>query len=332
MNPKLSIAIALTIIFSTATLFIASNWSHQQAEAKPSLDTSLITVNINQEPIQPLPNTIKLNAQKVLLGDKLFHDKNLSANNTISCSSCHNLEQGGTDKLAISIGINGNKGLFNAPTVFNSAFNHVFFWDGRATTLESQAVNPLFNPLEMGNTSWQPILNYLNSSQEYQKLFASIYNKAIDQYQVLDAIAEFERSLITPNSRFDKYLNGDHQALNTIELEGYQLFKDRGCISCHNGINIGGNHMQKAGIFTPISSNTDQGEPLPPLKVPSLRNIALTSPYFHDGSAKSLQEAVQTMGEAQLGIALSELETKKIVEFLNSLTGEYKNQRLTASQ
>jgi cytochrome c peroxidase len=290
-----------------------------------------------QEPIIPLPDRLPLNRQKVILGEKLFHDVNLSHNKTLSCASCHDLNKGGADGLSLPITAQNQKNklpnqpIFNSPTVFNSTFNFAQGWEGKTRTLKLQAAIPLFNTFEMGNTSWSDILNYLELSPSYQSQFSQVYASAkIEGEHVLDAISEFERSLITPNSRFDLYLKGDKQVLSTYELDGYQLFKDRGCISCHHGINIGGNMFQKAGVFKPLFENVaymNNNQKL--FKVPSLRNIALTAPYFHDGSIETLEEAIDLMAKHQLGVTLLQDENNKIQAFLKTLTGQYKGQLLS---
>jgi cytochrome c peroxidase len=302
-------------------------------------DLSLIDNYLVSEAIPPIPTEVNLNLHKISIGEKLFHDPNLSADNTISCASCHNLSKGGTDNRKHSIGIKDRLGTINAPTIFNASFNFVQFWDGKAKTLKEQAVVPLFNRHEMGNTGWDKIIYYLNNDHEYQLLFQNVYQLPITSDSMLDALVEYEKSLITPNSRFDRYLKGDINALNTFELEGYQLFKNQGCISCHQGVNMGGNMFQQAGIFVPISNLTNQ-ESLGRynvtkdekdkgyFKVPSLRNIALTSPYFHDGSVDNLEDAVKKMANAQLGIDFTDQQIQKVSAFLRTLTGEYKNQPL----
>ena len=309
--------------------------SHPQKNRKTLLETNSI-----KDPIQPIPEQLELNLQKTALGEKLFNDINLSANSTISCASCHNLSKGGADNTPTSIGIHGQQGIINAPTVYNAGFNFAQTWNGQTQSLNEHILLPLFNPIEMGNTDWLKILEYLNGSTEYQTLFENLYmTLPITKDNMIDAIVEFERSLITPNSRFDRYLKGDSQALNALELEGYQLFKDRGCISCHHGVNMGGNMFQKAGIFIPIFREDENdwngrfnitGNPSDKglFKVPTLRNIALTAPYFHDGSAKDLTEAINIMAKHQLGITLAETENNKIKAFLESLTGQYKGLQL----
>lgn len=285
--------------------------------------------------IQPIPLKVKLNYQKVELGKKLFHDPRLSYDNTISCASCHDLKQGGDDGLKFSIGINGQIGSVNAPTVLNSAFNFKQFWDGRANTLEEQAEQPIHHPKEMGS-NWSQAIDKLSQDKNIVAEFEAIYTDGLKSQNIQDVIAEFERSLITPNSSFDKYLRGDEQALTKEERHGYYLFKDMGCISCHKGVNVGGTMFQSMGKM----SNYFKGKKISKsdfgrynvtgkesdrfkFKVPSLRNVELTAPYFHDGSVETLEEAVDAMGYYQLGYKLTEREISLIVSFLKSLTGEY---------
>ncbi len=287
------------------------------------------------EPITPIPDKLNLNSQKVRLGEKLFHDVNLSHNKKLSCATCHNLQKGGADGLALSMSAENQKlsfpnlPAFNSPTVFNSTFNFVQGWEGKARTLQQQAAIPLFNTFEMGNTSWSNILNYLNQSPSYKTLFSQVYGTpTIIGTQILDALSEFERSLITPNARFDLYLKGYQQALSAYELDGYQLFKERGCISCHQGMNIGGSMFQKSGIFKPLFGEVPYMSNEKLFKVPSLRNIALTAPYFHDGSIETLEEAIDLMAKHQLGITLPQDENNKIQAFLKTLTGKYQGKLL----
>jgi len=338
--PKQATVALLTISLSLAGLTLFYGFSNESLNSEQSQNNfALIESKITDEAIIPIPENIHLNLKKVLIGEKLFNDPKLSANGTISCATCHNLNLGGTDQLALSKGIHGQEGTLNAPSIFNAYFNFSQNWNGAAKDLKQQALQPLFSAHEMGNKNWDNILQYLNSDSEYQLLFKNDYALPITSESFLDALVEFEKSLTTPNSRFDQYLKGNTSALNNVELAGFQLFQSRGCISCHQGVNIGGNMFHKAGIFEPIVSATSS-EPLGRysithnendkgvLKVPSLRNIALTAPYFHDGSVDSLEKAIQTMGRSQLGTDFSEDEIHKIALFLNTLTGEYKNQPL----
>jgi len=297
--------------------------------------------NLDNEPLQPLQPTIKLNEKKVSLGEKLFNDPQLSRTNTISCSSCHLLNAGGTDQSERSTGVEQRRTDVNTPTVFNSASNFKQFWDGRAETLEDQIDHPTHGFNEM-DSNWLDITNKLKLSPEYQAAFAELYAQGIQSATIKDAIATFERSLSTPNSRFDRFLQGDVQILSEQEKEGYRLFKSYGCASCHQGVGIGGNMFQRFGVMGDYFA--DRGKPTKAdlgrfnvtgneadrhlFKVPGLRNVALTAPYFHDGSTRSLEEAVMVMAKYQLGRQLSSEELHRIVSFLKTLSGEYKGEAL----
>jgi cytochrome c peroxidase len=289
-----------------------------------------------QEPITPIPLEMKLDARKVALGRRLFHDPRLSRDNTISCSYCHNLANGGMDGLPRSIGIDGKEGKINTLTVFNSGFNFRLFWDGRAATLEDQINFPMNSPCEMGS-SWDEVIAKLDKDADYRRDFGVIYPDGIRNVAIKDAIATFERSLTTPNGKFDRFLRGEKNALDGDELAGYELFKSLGCISCHQGRNVGGNMYEKLGVVDDyfvhrgnvqkidfgrynVTGNEDHRYEF---RVPSLRNVALTAPYFHDASARTLEQAVSIMGKYQLGVNLTSGEVSRIVKFLNTLTGIY---------
>jgi cytochrome c peroxidase len=296
---------------------------------------------VSGDAITPLPLSVDLDPRRVAIGQKLFADPRLSHDGTIACATCHPLDQGGTDHLQRSIGIRGTPVGRNAPTVFNSGFNFRQFWDGRAATLEDQVGGPLTSPDEMGS-NWPEALDRLNASPNYSQAFASIYATHATEDAVKDAIATYERSLVTPNSRFDQYLRGDHAVLTSDELEGYRMFRSYGCISCHQGMNIGGNMYQRIGVMEPYSpfinadAQNDRGrfrltnDPADDhvFKVPSLRNVAVTGPYFHDGSQVNLESAVTAMGYYQLGRLLTPDEVQHLVAFLGTLTGEYNGQPL----
>lgn len=293
------------------------------------------------EPIRPIPQNNNLDHRKVALGEKLFNEPLLSKNDQIACANCHKFNMGGTDQLAHSVGIEGQIGTVNSLTVFNATFNFKQFWDGRAETLEAQIDGPTHAANEMGS-NWQEITSKLRQVPEYRAAFAASYPEGIQADTIKDAIATFERSLITPNARFDQYLRGNQQAITKEESEGYQLFKSHGCISCHQGINIGGNMFQKFGVmgdyfqdrgqitkadygrFNITKAEVDKFV----FKVPSLRNVELTAPYFHDGSAKRLEDAVEVMGKYQLGRNLTPHEVELIVKFLKTLTGNYQKYNL----
>jgi len=278
--------------------------------------------------LRPLPLTIEQHPQKALLGKKLFFDTQLSRDRTISCASCHDLQHGGDDGRRVSEGIGGAKGEVNAPTVYNTVFNFRQFWDGRARDLKDQASAPIENPVEMGFTMKELALR-LRKDPAYVRLFSAIYPEGITPDTIADAIAEYEKGLITPNAPFDRYLRGDMNALSEQAKKGYRLFQSKGCVICHNGINIGGNLYNKFGIYQDANSTqlgryhvTRRPEDKYVFKVPSLRNVALTAPYMHDGRFETLEEAVRFMTEFQLGRFISREEIAAIVAFLKSLTGE----------
>lgn len=286
------------------------------------------------EPISPIEPAKITNPGLVELGKKLYFDPRLSKSGFISCNSCHNLSMGGTDNLKTSIGHNWQQGPINSPTVLNSSLNVAQFWDGRALTLQEQAGGPIANPGEMGSTHALAV-DVLRSIPEYVQEFKAVFGETkITIDEVTKAIAAFEETLVTPNARFDKWLKGDKKALTTAELEGYELFKDSGCTACHNGSAVGGNTFQKMGLVEPYKTNnpaegrfavTKEEADRFNFKVPTLRNVALTYPYFHDGEAATLAEAVDVMGRIQLGKKFSPDENAKIVAFLKTLTGDQPN-------
>ncbi len=284
-----------------------------------------------QEPIQPIAPAVVKNPAMVELGKKLWFDPRLSKSGFISCNSCHNLSMGGSDNLKTSIGHNWQEGPINSPTVLNSSMNVAQFWDGRAGNLKEQAGGPIANPGEMAFTH-ELAVDMLNSIPGYQAEFKKVFSKQkIDIDQVTDAIAAFEETLVTPNSRFDKWLKGDANAITKTELEGYKLFRDSGCVACHNGAAVGGNSFQRMGLVEAYkTSNPAEGRAAVTgkdadrfnFKVPTLRNVELTYPYFHDGAADTLGQAVDTMGRVQLGKNFTKEENAKIVAFLKTLTGD----------
>jgi len=279
------------------------------------------------EPITPIPEYVSVNAKKVELGRELFFDTMLSRDKTINCAACHILQDGGDDNLCVSFGIRGQKGSINSPTVYNSVFNFRQFWDGRAANLQDQVAGPIENPKEMGY-SFKELVIRLNKTF-YKTKFDVIYKDGITKANITNAIAEYEKTLITPNSAFDCYLRGDKHAITKEQKEGYELFKAKGCIACHHGVNIGGNMYNKFGIFQDSKSInlgrynvTHKKCDKQYFKVPSLRNIAKTAPYFHDGRTNNLKTAVYIMAKYQLGRKITPQEVDKIVSFLKSLNGE----------
>jgi cytochrome c peroxidase len=288
-----------------------------------------------EEPITPVPTAARLDAGKVRLGERLFHDTRLSRGDDLACASCHALDKGGDDGRARSEGADGAPLDFNAPTVLNAALSARLNWRGNFRTLEEQAEAVLLDPRLMG-MDWPELLARLEAGPGYARDFRKLYGSGPEPWQVLDALAAFERSLLTPGSRFDRHLAGEPGAMTAEEEEGYGLFKTYGCIACHQGVNVGGNLFQRFGIFLdplagrPTLTPADQGRfaltgqerDRRVFRVPSLRNVALTAPYFHDGSAATLEEAVTVMARSQLGRTLAKREVGLITAFLRTLTGE----------
>ena len=291
----------------------------------------LSSAALAEEPIKPLEPVKSINLAQAELGKKLYFDPRLSKSGFISCNSCHNLSMGGTDNLKTSIGDHWQQGPINAPTVLNSSLNLAQFWDGRAKDLKAQAGGPIANPGEMGFTH-KLAVDVLESIPQYVVEFKQVFGTdKITIDEVTQAIAEFEKTLVTPNSRFDQWLLGNKDSLTAEELAGYQIFKSSGCTGCHNGQAVGGNSFQKMGVVEPYkSSNPAEGLSAVTgkdadrfkFKVPTLRNVEMTYPYFHDGAAKTLNEAVNTMGRIQLGKKFDDKENAQIVAFLRTLTGD----------
>lgn len=288
------------------------------------------------EALKPLPAIAVLDPAKVELGRQLFNEPRLSVNNTLSCASCHHLETSGADDKAFSLGFDGKPVSLNTPTVFNASLNFKQFWDGRVNTLQAQVEHVVISPVEMGS-DWKTVVQNLSALPVYQNAFKQAYADGVTAANVQDALATYERTLLTPNSRFDQYLLGNTEILTIQEKYGYQRFKDYGCIACHQGVNIGGNMFQKFGVMgdyfkargNPLESDlgrylvTQDEEDRHVFKVPSLRNVAVTAPYFHDASAKTLEEAVDVMFKYQLGRTPSQEDKDLIIQFLKTLTGEW---------
>jgi cytochrome c peroxidase len=286
----------------------------------------------------PLPPEPNLPPAKVALGKALFQDVRLSHDNTISCASCHDLTTAGHDARRFSVGVGGGVGTVNAPSVFNASLNFAQFWDGRARDLEDQAAGPVHNPIEMAS-NWDEVIGNLRADAVMVRQFKDIYPDGITAAAIVDAIATFERTLLTSNAPFDRFLRGDRQAIGAKALTGYRRFQELGCASCHQGANIGGNMYQRFGVMTEYLAERKRTRPAAladlgrynvtgheedryVFKVPSLRNVAQTAPYFHDGSAATLEEAVSIMGRFQLGRDLSKDEVAALVAFLKTLTGD----------
>lgn len=315
------------------------NWIHQQREMflpKNTQGTDATRL------VQPIPDKLATDPTKVALGHKIFFDGRLSGDGSVSCHSCHQLDKGGVDRLETSTGIHQQKGPINAPTVYNAAFNFVQFWDGRAADLAAQAGGPPLNPLEMGSNSWDEIVAKFEQDEGFKQEFLKAYPK-ISQETLTHAIAEYEKTLITPNSDFDRYLKGDKNALTAQQVKGYELFKQHKCDTCHTGVAMGGQSYEVMGIYGDYfkdrgtaETDADQGRfgqtkdpyDMHRFKTPTLRNVALTAPYMHDASAKDLKQAVELMLKYQTGTKASPQEIDDMVSFLESLTGEVNGQKL----
>lgn len=296
------------------------------------------------EPIRPIIPSQNVDERKAELGFALFHDPRLSVDNTVSCASCHALDMGGVDNHQYSHGVEERLGGVNAPTVYNAVYNFVQFWDGRAKTLAEQAAGPPLNPVEMASESFDEIIAKLQQDENYVKLFAELYPEGITEATITNAIEEFERTLVTPNSQFDKWLLGDDNALTAQELRGYELFKEYSCATCHTGVNLGGesyelmglrrHYFEERGLELTEEDNgrykqTQDERDRHRFKVPGLRNVELTWPYYHDGSRLTMDEAVRDMALYQCDVELAEGEVQDIVAFLRTLTGEYKGEKLS---
>jgi cytochrome c peroxidase len=283
----------------------------------PNLLDSTSALTGDQEPITPIPQAPATDPLKLALGERLFVDRRLSHDGTVACSSCHDLHTNGATNGRPTKARNGSALPFTTLTVFNATLSFRLNWEGNFRTLEAHAQSSLENPAHMA-TSVDEVLGKLGADPQMVRQFDDAYGHGPDKASLLDAIATYERSLVTPGSRFDRWLGGDTEALTAEEQAGYGLFKSFGCASCHQGVNVGGNLYERHGIFRQLAS------PLPEiLRVPSLRNAATTAPYFHDGSAPTLDDAVRKMAAAQLDRTLTDQQVTAIVAFLRTLTGTF---------
>jgi cytochrome c peroxidase len=331
----------LLLGFTVALGLLAPSRSDPVIPAMVSRRAIASSTTREHEPIKAIPQITGLDPEKIALGKTLFGEPRLSHDDTISCASCHDFQKGGADGRVHSLGMNQAEGTINTPSVFNCGLNFKQFWDGRAATLEEQVNGPLEAANEMAS-SWPEVIRKLRAAPDYVAAFARVYADGIEPRNIKNAIAEYERSLTTPNSRFDQFLRGDDAALSAEEAEGYRKFKSYGCTSCHQGVNAGGNMFETLGAMADYFADrghvtkadygrfnvTGREEDRFVFKVPSLRNVALTAPYFHDGSAKTLEDAVRVMGKYQLGHTLTPVDIDQIVKFLHTLTGEYGGQPL----
>ena len=293
------------------------------------------------ETIRPIPDEIVFDEAKARLGKDLYNDTRLSGDGTISCATCHALDKGGTDNLQYSEGINGQFGGINAPTTFNAIYNFVQFWDGRAANLAAQAAGPPTNPVEMGSASFDEIIAKLSADKEFKARFEAVYPEGLSEKNITDAIAEYEKTLITPGSPFDMYLMGAKDVLSEEQIEGFKIFKEYKCATCHAGENMGGLSYELMGqrdnYFQDRETNVKSGltdadngrwaqtgveRDRYRFKTPSLRNVALTAPYYHDGSVQTLEEAIAKMARFQSGKKMSDDKVAMVKSFLEAQTGE----------
>ncbi|MBP1686146.1 MAG: cytochrome-c peroxidase [Deltaproteobacteria bacterium] len=335
--------------------YLALHWNHRLSDVdretltpwiretrRGQYATAKVPPEVQALAVQPLPNSVAVDARKADLGKRLYHDTRLSGDNTISCASCHALDKGGTDNAKVSTGIRGQLGGINAPTTYNALFQFKQFWDGRAGTLAEQAGGPPLNPVEMGS-NWPEIIGKLEADEAFAREFRQAYPDGFSQQTITDAIAAFEQTLLTPDSRFDRFLLGQVNALTPEERRGWDLFRQHGCQTCHVGKLLGGQSFEIMGLRADYFK--DRGTPLTDadkgrfnvtknerdrhrLKVPTLRNVAKTAPYLHDGSAADLPAAVRAMARYQVGATLPEADVTAIAEFLESLTGTYQGKPL----
>lgn len=308
---------------------------------------TLAAAEFSNEPIRPIPDSVEYDKAKAELGKLLYHDTRLSADGTISCATCHGINTGGVDNLQYSEGIGGQFGGVNAPTVYNAVFNFVQFWDGRAATLADQAAGPPLNPVEMGCKSFEEIAERLQEDKEFAGAFTAVYPEGLNQATITNAIAEYEKTLVTPNSAFDRYLKGDKAAMTAEQIKGYELFKKFDCATCHAGVNMGGltyelmgqqasyfqdrETFKKAGLTDGDNgrwAQTGEERDRHRFKTPTLRNVELTYPYYHDGSVETLEEAVRMMAKYEVGVELKNNEINLITSFLKTLNGQYEGKTL----
>lgn len=332
------------LVYDAASLKMHASFEHQEnhshANDHDDSYSSEHDSNTNSQDAQqaafpdqqifPIPDSTEINNELAKIGWALFKDPNLSSNRSVSCESCHSLQTNGAEVIPVSIGVNG-AGVRNSLTVFNAAFNYRFFWDGRVNNLGDQIDGPVHNVDEM-DSNWKHITDYVSQSETYISLFKE-QSTTINEASIKAALIEFMQGLTTPDSPFDQYLRGDHSALSDKAKRGWEAFQEQGCIRCHQGTNIGGGMVMRFGYFglskTGSERSEDQGrfmftgQPQDKhlFRVASLRNVAITAPYFHDGQTETLEEAIKIMGESQLGKTFEKQTISEIKTFLETLTG-----------
>lgn len=331
----------LTVPALVLALLLGAWWRSHEPTLPPPLPAApppALPTSPGSPALLPLPEPPAQPEAQVALGRRLFSEPRLSRDGSVSCASCHDLAHNGADRQDLAVGIAGQRGARNTPTVFNAALNLAQFWDGRVATLEQQVAGPVHNPLEMGST-WAEVVARLGADPSYVDAFGRLYPEGISGASIADAISRFERTLLTPGSRLDRHLRGEAGALDAREQAGLRRFLALGCAACHQGAGIGGNMFQRFGVLEPPDPRRAAADPgryavtgrdddRSVFKVPSLRNVALTAPYFHDGSAATLEDAVRTMGRVQLGRALDDEDVGLLVAFLGTLTGTWQGRAL----
>ena len=331
--------------FNKAEKSLLTEWILSQRQERFATGTACEA--FAQHALQPIPDSLSTDIRKVTLGRKMYNEARVSLDGTLSCATCHVIDKGGADSRGTrtSEGIYGQFGGINAPTVLNAAFNVEQFWNGRAHTLADQAAGPPVNPVEMGDQTWEQICERLKEDASLVAEFQSIYPEGITQATVTDAIAEYEKTLITPNDRLDQMLKGDDNALTEEEKKGLAAFMDNSCAVCHVGKTLGGQSFETLGIYEDYYAAREQSNPdivyndddkglagftgdtadLHRFKVPGLRNISKTSPYFHDGTQATIEDAVRAMFRFELGVKEApESDVASISAFLRTLDGEIK--------
>lgn len=287
-----------------------------------TVSSSTAPTEADGEPITPIPPPPPADPRKLALGERLFGDTRLSADGRFACSSCHDLRTNGADGGRSR---NPASGQLDTLTVFNAALSFRLTWEGRFRGFSDQTEDSISSPTSMRSTV-ADVVQKLKADAALNKQFRAAYGRDVDRDSLLDAISTFERSLLTPDSRFDRWLAGDASALSPAELEGYKTFKAFGCSACHQGVNIGGNLIARQGIFRPLVARGPFR-----VRVPSLRNVAVTAPYFHDGSGATLEDAVRRMAAAQLDRTLNDDQVASLVAFLGTLTGNYRGKPVTGA-
>ena len=299
-----------------------SAWAERDPAPTRHLDEARRTFRAIRAPAPGGPDAVA----QAALGEALFVDARLSGGGRRSCASCHDLDSNGASARARDLAPDGRALAFNTPTVFNAAASFRLNWEGRVRSLETQARRSIENPMIMAGNPRQ-VAARLRSDPAMVSRFRAAYGRDPNDVDLVRALARFETTLVTPEARFDRYLRGDKDALDAQEQRGYRLFQAAGCSSCHQGVNIGGNLYQRSGVF-----HTLVDPQAPVMRVPSLRNVAETAPYFHDGSARTLQDAIKAMGRAQLNRVLAPDQVEDIAAFLRTLTGRHRGRAVRAAR